>query len=399
MFKVRMLKLQTEVETYLAKLCVVFNKRIRGIKIKYNQNYCGDRHKYHGVDIIYPKGCVNHHAMEPHGVDIIFPKGGVDHHSMEPHTTDEQASVVMPDTFGSSKHCATEAQDLIETCDNAETSESRTADEHDLIETFDNDGTSKSKNNIATPHAANDQNSDLFGKGGNAKPCVLYMHGGGWCAYDKRVFRSTCKRLCSCGTVVFNCNFRLAPKFSVEDMQQDIYAIIDYISANAQRYGGDPNKIILAGDSAGAHLLSLFINKAILNKEGVANKIVGCAFFYGVYNLETALDTGFKHLNTYMSSIVPTSTANYHRRLQELSPVNYISADIPPTLICSGQIDKLNNSQSQQYAQILREQGVTVQSLIFPKEFAAAKHKFITFDTNEAAKRSFAEFGKFIETL
>ncbi len=288
-----MLKLKTEVETYLAKLCGVFNKRIKGIKIRYNQNYCGDKHKYHDLDIMYS-----------------------------------------------------------------------------------NDGDTEP-----------------------CRPCVLYIHGGGWCAYDKRVFRSTCKRLCGCGTVVFNCNFRLAPKFSVEDMQQDIYAIMDYISANARQYGGNPEKIVLAGDSAGAHLLSLFINKAILNNEDIAEKVKGCAFFYGVYNLETALDTGFKHLKTYMSSIVPQSTADYNGRLQEISPVNFVSAKIPPTLICSGQIDKLNNSQSQQYAQILQESGVKVQTLIFPKEFTAAKHKFITFDTNEAARRSFAVFGEFIKTL
>lgn len=290
MFKVRLLRLKTDIETYLAKLCGVFNKRIRGIKTKYNQNYCNDKHKFHQLDVMY----------------------------------------------------------------------------------------------------SND---------GEVKPCVLYMHGGGWCAYDKRVFRSTCKRLCSCGMVVFNCNFRLAPKFSVEDMQQDIYAIIDYISANASKYGGNPENIVLAGDSAGAHLLSLFINKAILNCESVAKKVKGCAFFYGVYNLETTLNTNFKHLQTYMSSIVPTSTANYFDRLRQISPVNYVSASIPPTLICSGKIDTLNDSQSQQYAQILREHGVRVQSLIFPKEVTSAKHKFITFDTNKAAKRSFEAFGEFIKTL
>lgn len=290
MFRIRMLKLKTEVETYLAKLCVVFNKRIKGIKIKYNQNYCSDKHKYHDLDIIYK-----------------------------------------------------------------------------------NDGTTK--------------------------PCVLYMHGGGWCAYDKRVFRSTCKQLCGCGTVVFNCNFRLAPKFSVEDMQQDIYNIIEYISAHASKYGGDPDKIILAGDSAGAQLLSLFINKAVLKNEDVVKKVKGCAFFYGVYNLETALNTGFKHIETYMSSIVPPSVKNYHERLKEISPVNYISSKIPPTLICSGQTDKLNNTQSQQYAQILQDNGIRVEALIFPKEFVAAKHKFITFDTNEAAKLSFEAFSNFIRSL
>ncbi len=298
MFKVRMLKLKTEIVTYLAKLCGVFNKRIKGIKIKYNRRYCNDWHKYHMLDVMYSK-------------DSVKNGGNVD----------------------------------------------------------------------------------------GAKPCVLYMHGGGWCAYDKRVFRSTCKRLCACGTVVFNCNFRLAPRFSVEDMQQDVYAIMDYISANASLYGGDPEKIILAGDSAGAHLLSLFLNKALLNKEKVAEKVIGCAFFYGVYNLETALGTGFKHLDTYMSSIVPATTADYYGRLREISPVNYVSGDIPPTLICSGEIDKLNETQSQQYAQILSDLGVKVTSLIFPKDDTSAKHKFITFDTCAAAKRSFEAFAAFVKTL
>jgi len=330
MFKVRMLKLKTEAETYFAKLCGVFNKPIKGIKIKYNRNYCGDKHKYHDVDIIYSANVnANSRVMDEHAVDINY--------------------------------------------DNKKDAMAHNAETHDL--------------NLA------------YADNAAAKPCVVYMHGGGWCAYDKRVFRSTCKRLCDCGTVVFNCNFRLAPKFSVEDMQQDVYTIIDYVSANARRYGGDPEKIILAGDSAGAHLLSLFINKALLRGEAVAEKVKGCAFFYGVYDLETALDTGFTHLNTYMSAIVPPSTADYHARLREISPVSYVSDKIPPTLICSGQIDKLNDSQSQQYARILRKNGVRAETLIFPKEFTAAKHKFITFDTNAAAKRSFAAFGEFIKTL
>ncbi len=350
MFKVRMLKLKTEIETYLAKLCGVFNKRIKGIKTKYNQNYCGDKHKYHDLDIMCAKDSVPApHAMEGRDLDIMYSKDKIP------------------------SPCAVEKHDVDVSSSSGCNPKPNAVDEHDSDITHSSDG--------------------------NLKPCVLYMHGGGWCAYDKRVFRSTCKRLCAYGTVVFNCNFRLAPKFSVEDMQQDIFAIIKFISANAQQYGGNPEKIILAGDSSGAHLLSLFINKATLNNDAIAQKVVGCAFFYGAYNLETTLTTGFKHSKIYMSAIVPPSTANYRDRLQELSPINYVSANLPPTFICSGQIDKLNDSQSQLYAQILREKGVAVTSIIFPKEFAMAKHKFITFDTNAATKIALSAFGEFLKTL
>lgn len=230
-------------------------------------------------------------------------------------------------------------------------------------------------------------------------PCMVYFHGGGWTAYDKCVFRSTCKRFASYGVTVFNCNFRLAPKFGFEDMLQDIASVLDFVAYSAHRFGGDPEKIIFAGDSAGAHLLSLYLSRAIAAGDKTAGKVIGCAYFYGVYDLAALKGVKFKNMDEYLAATLPENTPDYEKKVEEYSPINFVSDKLPPTLVCSGEVDPLYEGQTAKYLAALGSAGVRVQSLIFPKEFKRAKHKYITFDKNPAAKKSFEAFGEFLKTL
>lgn len=242
---------------------------------------------------------------------------------------------------------------------------------------------------------------DIMRKDGKqGLPCVLYMHGGGWAAFDKSVFRSTAKRFADCGAVVFNCNFRLAPKHKIDEMLEDAVSVFNFIKANAESYGGDPNRIIFAGDSAGAHILSLLLNRAIRDDNvDIVSRVKGCAFFYGVYDLDTARYSGFKLMKTYLDAFVPPDTPDYEKVLYELSPVHLVNGKHPKTLICCGEVDLLTESQSKVYARTLEENGVSVRSVIFPIECRDAAHRFITYDTNPASVRSFEEFKKFIEEI
>ena len=182
---------------------------------------------------------------------------------------------------------------------------------------------------------------DIMRKDGlSGAPCVLYMHGGGWSAFDKDVFRSTSRRLADLGTLVFNCNFRLAPKYGIEHMLEDAHGIFRYIAANAGKYGGDGSRIILAGDSSGAHILSTFLNGAIKDGNGdIVSRVKGCAFFYGVYNLDTVRYTGFKNIEPYMNALIPPDTENYEEVLKKYSPVHLVNGKHPPAFICCGEVD------------------------------------------------------------
>ncbi len=242
---------------------------------------------------------------------------------------------------------------------------------------------------------------DVMQKDGlSGAPCVLYFHGGGWSAFDKDVFRTSCKRFADCGALVFNCNFRLAPKYGIEDMLADARAAFSFIKVNAERFGGDPDKIIFAGDSSGAHILDMLLNTAIRNGEKeITDSVKGCAYFYGVYDLQTARCTGFKLMPPYLNALVPPNTPDYLVVLKKYSPIHLVNEKHPPTFISCGKVDVLTPSQSEEYIKVLTSHGVNVKSLIFPEENSFAAHRFITYADNPAAKESFNAFKEFIKII
>ena len=85
-------------------------------------------------------------------------------------------------------------------------------------------------------------------------PVVLYLHGGGFRFLSKDthwVFGLVFARR---GFIVCNINYRLAPEHPYPAAIDDACAAYRWVVENAERLGGDPNQIVLAGESAGANL-------------------------------------------------------------------------------------------------------------------------------------------------
>lgn len=85
-------------------------------------------------------------------------------------------------------------------------------------------------------------------------PVVIDLHGGGFLLGRKEVNRLFCADLCLRGFVVFCPEYPLTPAQKLFATYQDVSTAIDRISALAPAYGGDPNRLFLCGDSAGAQL-------------------------------------------------------------------------------------------------------------------------------------------------
>lgn len=96
------------------------------------------------------------------------------------------------------------------------------------------------------------------------KPVVMYIYGGSWVTGDKIRYTKVGVLLQKNGYVAVLPNYRLYPNGSVEDMVDDIYNAIQWTYNNIEKYGGDPNNIILTAHSAGAHLSALTIVKSTL---------------------------------------------------------------------------------------------------------------------------------------
>jgi arylformamidase len=98
------------------------------------------------------------------------------------------------------------------------------------------------------------------------RPVVVYVHGGGWQAGDKRRLGHKARLFTRAGYLFASVNYRLSPSFGglpapdrvrFPDHPHDVGEALGWLTRNVRRYGGDPDRLVLIGHSAGAHLVSL----------------------------------------------------------------------------------------------------------------------------------------------
>jgi acetyl esterase/lipase len=89
---------------------------------------------------------------------------------------------------------------------------------------------------------------------GSPAPVVLYVHGGGFRILSKDTHWLMALAFSRRNMLVFNINYRLAPRHPYPAAIEDTCAAFDWVVRNAPRFGGDPSRMILAGESAGANL-------------------------------------------------------------------------------------------------------------------------------------------------
>ncbi len=87
-------------------------------------------------------------------------------------------------------------------------------------------------------------------------PVVLYVHGGGFRMLSKDTHWLMAIAFARRGYVVFNVSYRLAPRHPFPAAVADVCAAFEWVTRHAADYGGDPDRIVLAGESAGANLVT-----------------------------------------------------------------------------------------------------------------------------------------------
>jgi acetyl esterase len=86
-------------------------------------------------------------------------------------------------------------------------------------------------------------------------PVLLYIHGGGFTLCSKETHRAIARAYAYYGGfVVFNMDYRLAPRHPYPAAIEDACLAYEWVVANAPRFGGDASRIVVAGESAGGNL-------------------------------------------------------------------------------------------------------------------------------------------------
>jgi acetyl esterase/lipase len=105
------------------------------------------------------------------------------------------------------------------------------------------------------------QKLDVFApKALDGAPVVLFVHGGAWTIGDKNLlgfYRGVGKFLAEHGYVAVMVNYRLSPAVKHPEHVKDVARAFAWTRRHVGDYGGDPDRIVLCGHSAGGHLVAL----------------------------------------------------------------------------------------------------------------------------------------------
>lgn len=226
-------------------------------------------------------------------------------------------------------------------------------------------------------------------KKGGPKPLVLYIHGGGWVAGHTRHsgalsnFPAVLAKLAAEGFVVASLEYRLSGEAPFPAQLQDARAALRFLKANAEKYGIDAAKTGIWGGSAGGHLTALTAYSCgdASFDAGKAPEGSECAqaivSWYGVFDFAPMLKRAAANPspNAPENMLLRCDPARCDPALvARVSPVSFIDAKDPPTLLIHGEEDKVVEVTQSRLAEAkLKEAGVPVESIYIPH----VDHSFI----------------------
>ncbi len=208
---------------------------------------------------------------------------------------------------------------------------------------------------------------------------VIFVVSGGWFSSHDSINVGWLRPFLARGDTCFAVVHGSQPKFQIPEAMQDLQRSIRFIRYHAADYGVDPHKFGITGGSAGGHL-SLIIGtqggpgnpdaKDPVDRESSAVQAVACLFpptDFLNYGKEGEDGVGFGILKGFKAAFGPRSdTAEGRRELgREISPIYFITAHLPPTLIIHGDADPLVPiQQSELFVQKAKEAGATAKLVV-----------------------------------
>ena len=208
---------------------------------------------------------------------------------------------------------------------------------------------------------------------------VLLMVSGGWKSGTNAFRPWMAAPLLRRGYTIFAVYHISQPQATVMEIVEDVNRAVRFVRHNAREYGIDPQRLGVTGGSAGGHLSLMLATRGGPGPESVADPIdressavQAVAIFYPVTDLLNLGDST-ENLHdggppkSFVKGFGPNSTNLEIWKVigHEMSPIYYVSSNLPPTLIYHGDADTLVPlDQSQRYQAEARNLGQTVELVV-----------------------------------
>ena len=167
---------------------------------------------------------------------------------------------------------------------------------------------------------------DLYPAGEDA-PVLVYVHGGFWALRTAREFGFVARGPASRGVAAVVTNYALCPAVTMDEVVRQTRAAVAWAYRNAQTFGGDPERIHVAGHSAGGHLVGMLLATDWPGDYGLpADIIKGATAISGLFDLAP-----FPY--TFLQPKVQLTWDQIRRN----SPILHVPAAAPPLLVAYGE--------------------------------------------------------------
>lgn len=205
----------------------------------------------------------------------------------------------------------------------------------------------------------------------NAKnlPVVFWIHGGGWQTGDKSSVQVKPQFFTDKGYVFVSTNYRLLPSVDMKTIVQDIAKSIRWVHDHIAEHGGDPNRLLIMGHSAGAQLAALLCtDDRYLKAEGLSLAIIkGCVPVDGdTYDVPAIIETGETRRRVH--GLPPAKFGHREKfgndpeKHRDFSAITHVAKDkgIPPFFLLYVADHPDTSAQAQRLANALKDAGVPV---------------------------------------
>lgn len=194
-----------------------------------------------------------------------------------------------------------------------------------------------------------------LGPDGRAAPVVLFFYGGGWQRGERDQYRFVGRRLAQHGILTIVADYRTFPRAGFPDFVDDAARAVAWARQHAHEYGGDPQRLFLAGHSAGAQIAALlatdphYLQRHALQPRELAG-VIGLA---GPYD--------FAITGQYQKVFGPSA------QWPQAQALNYVDGNEPGFLLVHGDRDRVVEvHDSIAFADKLRRHGVDAELLVLP---------------------------------
>lgn len=226
------------------------------------------------------------------------------------------------------------------------------------------------------PGTARDLRCDVWQAPPDVVPsglALIFFHGSGWRYGDKDEGTApSFRHLAAQGHLMVDVSYRLVPETDLAGMVGDVKRAIQWLKRHAERYRIDPDKIVLGGASAGAHLALLAAyapHHPELTPEDITEdvRVAGVVDFYGPTDLIGQYDTSraiwgdgwleatpierllrqvpllqkpfMVPLTKMVTDFIGGNPMEMPERYALASPLTHVDGACPPTLILHGRDD------------------------------------------------------------